>query len=66
MILKHLRQRISIWVATLVFAALAMPARAVEVGQVLSDFSLQGLDGRTYAASDYRGKVLVLYLMGYA
>ena len=29
------------------------------------NFSLQGLDGNTYSASDYRGKVLVLAIIGY-
>ena len=29
------------------------------------NFSLRGLDGKTYSASDYRGKVLVLAIIGY-
>ncbi len=29
------------------------------------NFSLRGLDGKTYSASDYRGKVLVLAVIGY-
>ncbi len=29
------------------------------------NFSLRGLDGNTYSASDYRGKVLILALIGY-
>ena len=30
------------------------------------NFSLRGLDGNTYSASDYRGKVLVLAIIGYS
>ena len=30
------------------------------------DFSLRGLDGNTYSASNYRGKVLVLAIIGYS
>ena len=29
------------------------------------DFSLTGLDGNTYSASDYRGQVLILAVIGY-
>ena len=29
------------------------------------NFSLRGLDGNTYSASDYRGKVLILAIIGY-
>ena len=29
------------------------------------NFSLTGTDGKTYSASDYRGKVLVLAVIGY-
>ncbi len=29
------------------------------------NFSLTGLDGKTYSASQYRGKVLVLAMIGY-
>ncbi len=29
------------------------------------NFSLRGTDGNTYSASDYRGKVLVLAIIGY-
>ena len=66
MIIKHICRQMGVWVSILAFVALSIPVRALEVGKNLSDFSLQGLDGRTYVASDYRGKVLVLYLMGYA
>ena len=30
------------------------------------NFSLRGLDGDTYSASQYRGKVLVLAVIGYS
>ena len=30
------------------------------------NFSLRGLDGNTYSVSDYRGKVLVLAIIGYS
>ena len=30
------------------------------------NFSLRGLDGNTYSASDYRGKVLILAIFGYS
>ena len=29
------------------------------------NFSLRGLDSKIYSASDYRGKVLILALIGY-
>ena len=29
------------------------------------NFSLQGIDGNTYSASNYRGKVLVLAIIGH-
>ena len=29
------------------------------------NFSLTGLDGNTYSASDYRGKVLILAIIGH-
>ena len=29
------------------------------------NFSLRGLDGNTYSASEYRGKVLILAVFGY-
>ena len=66
MIFEHICRQMGVWVSILAFAAVSMPVRALEVGKNLSDFSLQGLDSRVYATSDYRGKVLVLYLMGYA
>ena len=29
------------------------------------NFSLRGIDGKTYSASDYRGKVLILAVFGH-
>lgn len=66
MILKHFRRQIDLWVPILAFVAVSMPVRALEVGRTLPEFSLRGLDSRLYAPSEFRGKVLVLYLMGYA
>lgn len=40
-------------------------ASAVTVGQQIADFSLTGLDGRTYRASGYRGQVLILAVIGW-
>jgi len=47
-------------------AALAMLAAfmflppAVEVGKAVPDFSLKGIDGKSYSLSDFKGKVVVL------
>ncbi|MDA0747936.1 MAG: hypothetical protein O2954_15555 [bacterium] len=46
--------------------ALATPALAADIGQLVTTFSLQGTDGRLYSPVDYRRKVLVLYFMGYS
>jgi len=40
-------------------------ASAATVGQPIANFSLMGLDGNTYSASQYRGKVLVLAVIGW-
>ena len=40
-------------------------ASAVTEGQRIADFSLTGLDGNTYSASTYRGKVLILAVIGW-
>lgn len=40
--------------------AIALPAAALEVGDVAPDFSLQGSDGNTYRLSDFRGKQAVV------
>ena len=45
---------------------LSVSVDALTVGEHLPAISLQSLDGETYATDDFRGKVLVLYLMGYA
>ena len=40
-------------------------ASAATVGQPIANFSLTGLDGNTYSASQYRGKVLILAVFGW-
>ena len=40
-------------------------ASAVTEGRPIADFSLQDLDNNTHKASDYRGKVLVLAVIGH-
>ncbi len=52
--------------AALVLLTAARPAHAQMVGEHLPSVSLKSLDGRTYTTDAYRGRVLVLYLMGYA
>jgi len=45
---------------------LAVPAlAAVRVGDRAPDFSLKGVDNRDYALSDYRGRVVVINLLGW-
>ncbi|MDA0747934.1 MAG: redoxin domain-containing protein [bacterium] len=41
------------------------PANATGVGDPVPDFSLTGLDGRTYRLADYRGRIFVLYFLGH-
>ncbi len=41
------------------------PADAQSVGDAVPAFSLTGLDGKTYAAANYKGRVLVLYYLGH-
>ncbi len=36
-----------------------------DVGEPVPEFALRALDGEIYTPSEFRGKVLVLYLMGY-
>ena len=43
----------------------AGPARAVGVGEPAPDFSLQDLSGATYTLGAYRGKVVLLALVGW-
>lgn len=49
----------------LVLFLLVGSAPAVTVGQPVDGFVLQSLEGQTHRASDYRGKVLVLAVIGY-
>ena len=50
----------------LIFLLWASSARGADVGDVLPSFSLRGAEGRVYASDQFRGRVLVLYFMGYA
>ena len=52
--------------SALVLLTSTMPASALSIGEPLPSMSLQSLDGRTHSMDAYQGKVLVLYLMGYA
>ncbi len=38
---------------------------AVQVGDKAPDFSLKGVDNKDYALSDYKGKVVVINLLGW-
>ncbi|QKX16314.1 peroxiredoxin [Microbulbifer sp. YPW1] len=40
--------------------AIALPASALEVGDMAPEFSLQASDGKTYTLSDYKGKQAVV------
>lgn len=46
-------------------ALAAAPAFAFPVGQTISNFSLRDLNGRLHSDTDYRGKVLILAIIGY-
>jgi peroxiredoxin len=48
----------------MVFCALPALA-AVKVGDRAPDFQLTGVDGKNYALSDYKGRVVVLNLLGW-
>jgi peroxiredoxin len=44
----------------------ALPAlAAVKVGDRAPDFRLAGVDGKDYALSDYKGKVVVINFLGW-
>ena len=48
-------------------AAQPRPVSAVlHAGQVAPDFHKTGLDGQPYTLYQYRGKVVVLFLLGYS
>ena len=49
----------------LILLLLVQTAHAVEVGESVPDFALQDLDNRSYRPDQFRGRVLVLYFMGY-
>ena len=53
------------WAALILGIASARPAHAVlHAGQVAPDFHKTGLDGLPYTLFQYRGKVVVLFLLG--
>lgn len=42
-----------------------VPAFAVFVGEPIDSFNLRDLNGTAHADTDYRGKVLILAVIGY-
>jgi peroxiredoxin len=48
--------------ATLLIVGLALPGRAAQatLGQPVTDFSLQGADGKAHSLAEYKGKFVVL------
>jgi len=60
------RSRATLALAALLLLAAHVPARAVvHAGDVAPDFHKTGLDGSSQTLSQYRGKVVVMFLMGY-
>ncbi len=63
------RSRLALVAASLLTAAAllhATPSAAVvQVGQLAPDFTKTDLNGATQTLSAYRGKVVVLFLLGY-
>ncbi|MBT3605677.1 MAG: hypothetical protein HN521_21650 [Candidatus Latescibacteria bacterium] len=49
----------------LCFALTTAPAFGFPVGQTISNFRLPDLNGTFHADTDYRGKVLILAVIGY-
>ncbi len=41
------------------------PTEAQQVDHAVPNFSLTGLDGKTYTPANYKGSVLVLYYLGH-
>lgn len=37
-----------------------------EIGNSITNFSLTGIDGKTYTPADYQDKVLILFFMGHS
>jgi peroxiredoxin len=46
--------------------ATAGSLEAADVGDSVPNFSLRDLKGQTHTPATYRGKVLVIYFLGYA
>lgn len=44
---------------------MAAPAAAVFVGEPVENFRLRDLEGTFHSDTDYRGKVLILAIIGY-
>ena len=61
--------RISSAPFALMLAALALavpaPSRAIQVGDVAPDFTLQDVDGTAHRLADLRGNVVLLAFIGY-
>ncbi len=57
-----MRQLLSI---PMILLLLVGSASAATVGQPIEEFTLQDLTGKTHRASEYRGKVLVLAIIGH-
>jgi len=62
---KFRRLRAATFAAALLAAALARPARAIEVGQAAPDFTLFDVNGVPHTLSDLRGNVVLLAFVGY-
>lgn len=47
-------------VGAVLFSASAFVASEVEIGKPVPEFTLKGIDGKTYSIADFKGKVVVL------
>lgn len=57
--MKHVLFFLVVAASTVMLAFASWPAR-VEIGKTVPDFSLKGIDGKSYSLSDFKGKVVVL------
>jgi len=60
-----MNRRIGALAVLMVSMATAAGAAPVRVGDVAPDFSLMDASGTTFSLSDFRGKVVLLGLIGY-